>query len=758
MVVLEDPIRWRQLVHEYATLRQLRGDMTPQARGQRFNGLIAELFTVFGVAAQANQRSVGEIDVNFNIEGRRFILEAKWEKRKTGTGPIAKLQRRIEQRMSGVFGVFLSIGGYSEEAIFEMDRGRRLDTILLDRDHWEAMLSGFVTPAELLNLATDQASYHGRAYTPLRDLLEKPASTPYITFEPTTQFLRAVDRHIKSRTLIDGIRSRQVGIHSDGQDKILITTDSGVLSVDLSRKSADLTLSMDKLYGNPLTEGDSIVVQREYGVARYEKDLLKPISSGGQLPGKNQLLIRPDHSIWRLAPGILKEGTNTPTVLLKLGREVGDEQEHVLPTPLDDAVSADWLSNESIAVIDGSNTLIMSGTGDIQHSPALPKARAAALIALSDKLVIYLGVDSVLRVADPITGHHTTIGVIDDIEVLECRLAKSSENSIYLALQYRNNDGSSRIAIVHISIDKPWPSPQDRSFEADGQNISGTSGIADVAPLPEAPAANLPGEALIVGSAPPLAPRIAIQNISPGTPRTITQVRLTEHDLGRRDGSALAMSIPLFALEGAVSTSFDIIRWMQPWREHWRLIATGQAPPHSTLENWLPKIARNLGSYVAPQEIVESHFTPTPAYVAGFSYGVRTAWEAAIQHRAVPRDMEVLTRWLRESVVDSQSSSGTLRGSLTLKDLRRTAIQSRVTATWGWIGRIALWATTAFFAIGTLVAVILTLTNGWPTQSIANSIGGLLFYSLPFAGLLWATIADGRRLRRKKRERLMRSS
>ncbi|MEO6083817.1 MAG: hypothetical protein ABIQ18_12015 [Umezawaea sp.] len=106
--MLQDPIKWRKLAHDYAQLRQLNNGMTPQVRGQRFNSLIAELFECFGIPAKANQKSVGEVDVTFNHGGRRFILEAKWENRKTATGPIAKLQRRLEQRMVGASGVLLS--------------------------------------------------------------------------------------------------------------------------------------------------------------------------------------------------------------------------------------------------------------------------------------------------------------------------------------------------------------------------------------------------------------------------------------------------------------------------------------------------------------------------------------------------------------------------------------------------------------------------------------------------------------------------
>jgi Holliday junction resolvase-like predicted endonuclease len=268
MIVLENPTRWRRLVHEYSTFRELPNGMTPQSRGQRFNSLIADLFTVFGIAAKANQNSVGELDVIFTHGGRRFILEAKWEQKKTATGPIAKLQRRVDQRMAGVTGVFLSMKGYSEHALAEIDKGRRLDIILLDEDHWEAMLSGFVPPAEMLDLATDAASFNGSAYTPLHVLLNPNLTAPEVTFgtpaETASTPFRSIADHIQAEFALSDIEARQPALASNGKGKLLITTDDGVLSVDLTKRSAHWAIPVSGCHSSiPLPDG-SILIQRAY--------------------------------------------------------------------------------------------------------------------------------------------------------------------------------------------------------------------------------------------------------------------------------------------------------------------------------------------------------------------------------------------------------------------------------------------------------------------------------------------------------------
>jgi Holliday junction resolvase-like predicted endonuclease len=153
-------------------------NMTPQARGQRFNDWIADLLRAYGVVARENQRSLGEVDVHFSLENLRFILEAKWTKAKADTGQLAKLQKRVRQRLSGTYGVFVSMAGYTPEALADLTQGERLELILLDREHVDAMLAGEISPIALFMRLIDEASFTGRAYTPMAVVRQSIPGTP----------------------------------------------------------------------------------------------------------------------------------------------------------------------------------------------------------------------------------------------------------------------------------------------------------------------------------------------------------------------------------------------------------------------------------------------------------------------------------------------------------------------------------------------------------------------------------------------------
>ena len=114
-ILMHDAAALQELIAEYGKLDRLEGH-TPQSRGRRFNEVIAAMLRCWGIEAEVSIRSAGEIDVAFTSDGLRYLLEAKWEKSKADTGDIAKLQRRVKQRLAGTVGIFVAMAGYSPDA------------------------------------------------------------------------------------------------------------------------------------------------------------------------------------------------------------------------------------------------------------------------------------------------------------------------------------------------------------------------------------------------------------------------------------------------------------------------------------------------------------------------------------------------------------------------------------------------------------------------------------------------------------------
>lgn len=210
----------RRLIAEFGVLSVARG-MTAQGRGRRLDSLVAEVLRCWGIDAETNVRGSGgrdQIDVVFATVDARFVLEAKWHTPPLPAGPIGKLFDRLRSRATGTFGVVLSMSGYTTGAIDEASHSRWPNILLLDRSHFEAMLCGLISPADLLGAALRHASYAGGTYPSLADLLLPRQPAPPLT-------LAAIPPAILPWPLVrgtaGGVRAHAVLVGDGGWEEML---------------------------------------------------------------------------------------------------------------------------------------------------------------------------------------------------------------------------------------------------------------------------------------------------------------------------------------------------------------------------------------------------------------------------------------------------------------------------------------------------------------------------------------------------------
>ncbi|MGI5506353.1 restriction endonuclease [Lentzea sp. CA-135723] len=395
--MIRDIAKWHELIREYRGLRHLEGH-TAQSRGQRFNNMIAELLRCWGVEAIANVRNTGEIDVMFSVSGVRYVLEAKWQKPKADTGQIAKLQKRVRQRLAGTYGVVLSMSGFSSEALAEVSDGERLEVLLLDASHWEAMLTGLVPPEELMRLMHDRAAFHGDAHASLAKLLRSTADIPSVRFGPppgpTHNAIRSAADGVTGETVLSGIVSNQLGVAVRSNGHLLVTTAASVLDIDLDRQVTAVAVPVADCLRNtvPLEDG-SVMFARRHGVGRFHAGELTAVGGGGT--GNISLLRQPDGSVWLYDNG----GLTTPGAsLTKLGEQAGDEERYALGWPPACSTGAAWVSDELVASV-GNSSVVVS---DI---PELSDVRRHAFDAGNPMGTAHIGGGIVLVTADWVAVH-----------------------------------------------------------------------------------------------------------------------------------------------------------------------------------------------------------------------------------------------------------------------------------------------------------------------------------------------------------------
>lgn len=626
----------RQLIAEYGRLQRLDGH-TPQSRGRRFNEAIAQLLRSWGIEATTSVRTTGEIDVAFALDGVRFVLEAKWEQGKADTGHIAKLQKRVRQRLAGTYGIFLSMSGYSSNALADVSDGERLEILLLDAGHWEAMLSGLMPPNELLGLIHDRAAFHGEPYTPLLDLMATVSrEQPKVSFDPpstmTSGVLASAAKGVAAKVVLSEIESNQLGIACASNDRLLVTTADGILRVNLGHRSVELALPISHCHRNSLMLSDgSIVFTRRHGVGRFLAGQLTVI--GGGLAGNSCLLVNPDGSIWAFDNGTPAGMTASVT---KLEERLGDQTWHEIDYPPASAFTSAWLSNSDLLTIGNSGFVVTSLRTGRQKRYRAPQSNPMGLVHLGHGVILTAGDAVTVGQTDTTTGHYRELAQLA-VRPSVTEMALAPDGTLYLAAYHQTADDKMSIAVIHLRLPKE---PHGSELVLHGPESGDLPAIvAPAEPPASAESRNEPPNS----PSPVNTATISTETI--GQPTTAPSDSLTnvvslfvdarEHERGRgyQDALRFAPSLRWDDLQSIARHNFDIPRWLTGWKNGWLDIEMNQAPPGALVAPWLPILADYLGSMVDPIGFDRWSFTHSDEYVAGFAAALQDVWNKASQHR-----------------------------------------------------------------------------------------------------------------------------
>ena len=168
MQVQEVKAKLQALTQEY--YRLLSSDET-QKRGYRLEKILRDLFELFDLDPKASFKIVGEqIDGAFTFESIDYLLEAKWQKEPASTRDLDGLAGKLSRKLENTLGLFLSINGFSPEAVQTHSSGRRL-MILMDGSDLMAVLEGRIDLLQLLLRKRRHASQTGRIYLQIHEIL-----------------------------------------------------------------------------------------------------------------------------------------------------------------------------------------------------------------------------------------------------------------------------------------------------------------------------------------------------------------------------------------------------------------------------------------------------------------------------------------------------------------------------------------------------------------------------------------------------------
>jgi len=470
---MNDTAGLRALISEYGQLEDLSGlQKTPQARGIRFNGLFAEMLRCWGIEADVStaRPGNGEIDVTFTLAGERYLVEAKWEKGKTNADPLFKLHGRLRQRLRGPIGIFMSMAGYTSDAVDGLNRGSQLEMLLFDRSHFEAMLSGLVPPQELIQLAHDRAAFRGEAYASLFTLLVPRDAQPTVSYgapaELGSNILVDPEEGSTARVLFTMASSAQIGVAYGENGALLITQEEGIAEVIPAKEEARWKVPLRGCHRSALQDNTGAVFfARRHGIARLTSDDLTII--GGGLHDSSCLFSAYDDVMWTLDsdPGT---GTSPSMSVTKLGDRLGRQERHSLPVRWDPVASdAVWLDEHRLAIAHRNSCSVLSLDGEPPRGLHAGGSNCSSILRVDEQTVL-IADDTGLKSTDLVSGRHAEVVGLTS-RPLVANLAPNSTRKILLASYY--GLAAANIAVIEVELVPSISSATSRAFgRADSGN------------------------------------------------------------------------------------------------------------------------------------------------------------------------------------------------------------------------------------------------------------------------------------------------
>jgi hypothetical protein len=130
---------------------ELAAETNAQARGRRFEALIARLFEHARFKVDVNPRTSRprQSDLLARSGSEIYLVETKWTKAKADVSDVDSLFRRLEDTPVTVAGVLISVSGFTKSAIVRVEAQRARPVLLVEQGELEQL---WYEPGELRRL------------------------------------------------------------------------------------------------------------------------------------------------------------------------------------------------------------------------------------------------------------------------------------------------------------------------------------------------------------------------------------------------------------------------------------------------------------------------------------------------------------------------------------------------------------------------------------------------------------------------------
>ena len=173
---IEEAKKERAFQDKLADLRReymhLLGETDEDQRGYSLEKLLNQLFQLFELAPHSPFKRKGEqIDGAFVLDREHFLVEAKWQKKQPNLSDLRDLDGAVSSSLDNTLGLFVSIHGFSPEAVPGYTQGNRPRIICMDGSDLMLVLEGRIDLAELLFRKKELAAQRRMIFVTANDIV-----------------------------------------------------------------------------------------------------------------------------------------------------------------------------------------------------------------------------------------------------------------------------------------------------------------------------------------------------------------------------------------------------------------------------------------------------------------------------------------------------------------------------------------------------------------------------------------------------------
>ena len=152
-----------------------------QRRGFALERIISRILSSERLEPKTHIRpSEEEIDGSFLFAERTFLLEAKWKAEPIPASDFYAFKGKVDGKLIGTIGVFVSMSGFSSDAVDALKFGKEINLILFNGSDFQLVAEGQRSFISALREKLRYAAEEGQPFLPLSAGPDAVATSPLL--------------------------------------------------------------------------------------------------------------------------------------------------------------------------------------------------------------------------------------------------------------------------------------------------------------------------------------------------------------------------------------------------------------------------------------------------------------------------------------------------------------------------------------------------------------------------------------------------